>query len=118
MKTQSISNQNFNGQLIYVTKNGEKYTGDIAQRLPNGYNYFIRNIQRILRDEPFDIFVSRGNTHRKFNVHASNGQKSTDPIGVEFIKDSDSNGYKDISVLNTAIKYSIENFKKLNLPLK
>ncbi len=70
MKTQAVSNQNFNGQVVYVTKDGKKYVKDITRRLPSSYEEFRRHLQPVLNKEPFDVFISRGKTPLDFNVWA------------------------------------------------
>lgn len=119
MKTQAISNQNFNGQAFYVTKTGEKIAGkEMELRLPSVYRTCKREVANILKDEPFDVFISRGDNPLHFNIKASDGEKSTDNNLVKLVKEegyTEVNHYKNPSSFKYAILNSIENFKKGNL---
>ncbi len=117
MKTQAVSSPNFNGQLVYMTKKGEKIVGDgIETRLPRAYNFFKKAVADSLRNEPFDVFITRGDKPLNFKVKASDGQKSTDNILVRLIKkeyhNGDSDYYNNSNAIPIAIFKSIANFKK------
>ena len=119
MKTQAIQNQNFNGQLIYVTKSGEKITGEgIRYRLPSLYNTSKKAVADLLRNEPFDLFISRADNPLHFNVKASDGKQSTDNILVKLIKNkyyTEAYHYANSEELTDAIFKSMSEFKKGNV---
>lgn len=119
MKTQAIQNQNFNGQLIYVTKNGEKITGEeMRYRLPNVYRTFKRAVANSLKDEPFDVFVSRADKPLHFNIYTSDGKQSTDNILVRLIKKkyyTEADHYKNSEDFPKAVFKSIAEFKNGNV---
>lgn len=119
MKTQAIQNQSFNGQLVYMTKSGEKITGErIRYRLPNVYRTFKRAVADSLRDEPFDVFISRADNPLHFNIKASDGNKSTDNILIKLIKKknyTEAYHYSNSDDMTKAVFKSIAEFKKGNV---
>ena len=119
MKTQAIQNQNFNGQLIYVTKNGEKITGEgMRYRLPNVYRRCKKAITDSLRNESFDVFISRADKPLHFNIKASDGKQSTDNILVRLIKKkyyTEADHYKNSEDFPKAVFKSIAEFKNGNV---
>lgn len=119
MKTQSISNQNFNGQLVYLAKDGKKIVGEeLRFHLPNVYRRSKKAIKDSLKEEPFDVFISRADNPLHFNIKASDGNKSTDNILVKLIKNkkyTEVDHYQNSNDIPSAIFKSISDFKNSTL---
>ena len=71
MNIDKISNQNFNGSLIYIAKDGSRHIDDVSTRLPRVYEGFKSHLTALLKKEPCDVYVSRGNQPLKFNIYAA-----------------------------------------------
>lgn len=110
-KIQNNSNTNFNGKLGYIAKDGETFFDDIQGRLPVVYKEFKKAVQDSLRNEPFDVFISRGESPLDFVVKATNGKHSTRPQIVQ-LRDSGSQYYKNDASIAIAIFKSISDFKR------
>lgn len=111
MQIKSVTNQNFSGNLVYLAKTGEKYIDNAYNALPKSMLDAKKSIGDALRDEPFDVFISRGKLNRSFKVNASDGNKTTDSISVRLTSDKETNDNE--LKLPVAIFKSIANFKKL-----
>ena len=116
MKTQQISLQNFNGSLVYITRNGEKHVSDVQNRLPNIYRECRKAVEDSLRDEAFDVFISRGKNPLDFVVKATDGKNSTVPVTLKLktkqFRESRPDYYENPEDFAAAIFKSIADFKK------
>ena len=115
MQIQKIQNSqtNFNGKLGYITKAGETHFEDLQDRLPAIYKEFKKAVQDCLKDEPFDVFISKGETPLQYVVKATDGKHSTVPQVVQ-LKDYGKQFYRNDADLAIAIFRSISNFKRNN----
>jgi len=105
------SNINFNGKLGYLTEAGEKHFEDLQDRLPAIYKEFKKAVQDTLRDEPFDVFISKGEEPLQYMVKATDGKRSTKPHFVK-LRDCGEKYYRNDAELAIAIFKSISNFKR------
>ena len=120
MRTQPISKTNFEaGKLVYITKNSEKYTENISNRLPKVYREYKKSINEALKKEPFDVLITRGENPLEFVVKASDGKSVTSPQVVRLkVNQSWERGneyYENGEDFASAIFSSITNFKKGNI---
>ena len=116
MRINEISGQNFNGKLIYVSKDGKKHVSGLSRRLPHSYQSFKNNVKELLIAEPFDVFISRGKTPLHFNIQSAQADIKTTPRVVELIPNeqriySPTSYYKNSMDLEDAVYKSIEDFK-------
>lgn len=106
-------NPNFNGRLGYAAKNGEKYFDNVKNHLPHVYEEFRKAVQDTLRDEPFDVFISRDQTPLHFNIQTTDGKLKTYPQKV-ILNPKEKYYYNNDEDLAIAIFRSISDFKKGN----
>ena len=59
MKTQAISNQTFNGKLIFVKKvnNSLKYTDKVEQFFSKDAMSEVNKAKKMVKNEPCDVFI-------------------------------------------------------------
>lgn len=116
MRINEISSQNFNGKLIYVSKDGKKHVSSLSRRLPHSYQSFKNSVKELLIAEPFDVFISRGKTPLHFNIQTAQADIKTTPRVVELIPNdlkiySPTSYYKNVEDLENSIYKSIDDFK-------
>lgn len=103
----------FNGKLGYLTKEGEKHFEDLQDKLPAIYKEFKKAVGDTLRDEPFDVFISTGESPLQFVIKATDGKHSTVPQVVQ-LRDNGGKYYANDANIAIAIFKSISNFKRNN----
>ena len=115
MKTQRISNQNFNGKIIYISKNGEKYTKNLTKRLPYVYMESESRLLDAVGMEYCDVFISRGKSPLHFNIWAGKEKLNTKPEIVKLKPQNShpkrpSDYYQNPDDIEYAIYNSLYNF--------
>ena len=128
MKTISSANISFNnkyyyqgGSLIYRTKTGEIGKGAVSDHLPREFKDFIYDIDKKLKQEPFNVSISRGEHWRDFIVQAETPYDTkTKPILVKIKSIANSFNWKDqhsnIDELVDAVYKSINDMKNILSP--
>ena len=115
MLVNQVSNQNFNGNLVYVTKTGEKHIKDAYKLLPKEMSFEKKRISDSLRNTPFDVYILRGKSPLNFKIKASDGKNETNTINVRLKTakySTTESKYTNFNDLLVGIYKSIANFRK------
>lgn len=114
MKTQQISNQNFNGRLIFVrnAKNSYKYTDRIEQFFPKDAKPVLDEANKKLEKEPFDIFISKNKQKQDFyELYADKSHANI--VNGKGAKPTLIHKSVVIGLFDSAVENAIDNFKKI-----
>ncbi|MBO6087651.1 hypothetical protein J6P92_04810 [bacterium] len=90
MKTQAISNQNFNGNLYFVEKAGQKAKEPLREHIIKRIGKRgMETINSLIKDKPYDIFVSRSEINPEILY------VEADKSFVDAVKNRPQKGYRE-----------------------
>ena len=112
MKTQAISNQNFNGNVYFVEKVGQKATEPLREHIVQRLGKRgMEQINSLIKEKPYDLFITRSEIHSGYyNIEA-------DTSFVDAVKNRPEKGYREgfsengIKWLPYSIKGVMENYE-------
>lgn len=55
-----------NGKLIFVSKNGHKYTDRVEQYFPSDIRHLLDGIRKSIEGKPYDVYLSRAKKQPEF----------------------------------------------------